>query len=295
MENATKIKLANLTNPEKSFPIYSMCGTLGWLSAGVMVSAMGLDTSADAGRIGAFIRVLLGMVCFLLPTTVPEDTAGRRGLKAALGLEAFVILKNKQLRVFYIASTVITIPYMAHFMYAPLMLKAFGSEYPTGQMTIGQFMELFAMLLLSMIAGRYRIRSLLILSMLFGVARFLLFALSGAIGSLPVIWLGIALHGPIYTFMTVSGRIFVDRRVPARIRGQAQALYSLLTINIAGILGSFCCEIVYQNTLSTTDNDWVGFWLIMAGFAVIPLIYFVTGFSERTSNPAKQEILNVEF
>ena len=154
-----KIKLVNLPNPEKSFPLYSMYGTLGWLIAGAIVSGLSLDASANTGRIGAFILILMGLVCALLPPTAPEDQTSK-GWKAALGLEAFSILKNREIRVFYIASTLISILYVSFFMIVPTMLMAFGSEHPTVQMTIGQWTELVAMLLLSVVAQRYRIRSL---------------------------------------------------------------------------------------------------------------------------------------
>ena len=278
----TKIKLANLKDPEKSFPLYSMCGSLGWLSAGILVSALGLDTSANAGCLAAYLRVLLGLVCFLLPATLPEGNAGK-GLKAALGLEAFGILKNKELRVFYIASTLISIAYIAFFMYVPIMLKDFGSEYPTAQMTLGQFVEIFAMVSLSLTAGRFRNRTLLMISMFMGVLRFSFFVVAGITGWLPFIWLGIALHGPIYVFMTVTGRIFVDRRVQAKLRGQAQALYSLLTLNIAGILGSVFCAFVYRQTVLNDTNSWTSLWLVMVVFAITALAYFIKEMPSSTS------------
>lgn len=277
----TKIKLTHLSNPERMFPLYSLCGTLGWLIGGVIISALGLDTSANAGRIGAGVQVLLSVVCFLLPVTLPEDRTSR-GWKAALGFEAFVIFKNRELRIFYIASTLIAIPFMSFFMSVPVMLKEFGSSHPAAQMTIGQGAEVLAILLLSIFAGRYQMRWLLMLSMVFGVARFALLALAGATGLLPVIWLGIALHGPIYTCMTIAGRIFIDRRVSLMLRGQAQALYSLLVMSIAGIIGSFFCEWMYRYSVISGSNNWVGFWLLMTAFAIIPLIYFFVGIVRKS-------------
>ena len=271
-----KIKLANLSNPEKSFPLYSLCGTVGWLTAGLIVSGLSLDTSETAGRMAAYVLVLLGIVCFLLPATLPEDKTSR-GWKAALGLNAFSLLKNRELCVFYVASTLIMIPYFSFFMVISAMLLAFGSEHPAAQMTIGQGTEVFAMLLLSTLAGHYRIRLLIIVSMLMGVARFALLALAGKTGALPIIWLGIALHGPIYAFMVVAGRIFIDQRVSFKMRGQAQALYGLMTINVAGILGSLLFEVVYRCTVATPYENWTIFWAAMAFFATIPLIYFLLG------------------
>lgn len=272
----TKIKLTHLSNPEKTFPLYSLCGTIGWLTGGIIISSLGLDASADAGRIGAGIRILLSILCFSLPATFPEDRQSR-GWKAILGLEAFAILKNRDLRVFYIASALIAVPYVSFFMCAPTMLKTFGSTHPTGQMTIGQGAEVFAILLLSILAGRYKMRWLLVLSMALGVVRFALLALAGATGLLPIIWLGIALHGPIYTCMTIAGRIFIDRRVSSTMRGQAQALYSLLVMSIAGIFGSFFCEWMYQRSVISNAGNWSSFWLTMMFFAIIPLLYFFIG------------------
>lgn len=269
-----KIKLANLSNPSKSFPLYSVCGTVGWLTAGLVVSGLSLDTSANVGRIAAYIRILLGVVCFFLPPTLPEDKTSR-GWKTALGLGAFSVLKNRELRVLYIASMLIMIPYFSFFMVVSAMLLAFGSEHPAAQMTIGQATEVVSMLLLSILAGYYRMRVLVIISMLMGITRFLLLALSGVTGLLPIIWLGIALHGPIYTFMTVAGRIFIDLRVFSKLRGQAQALYSLMTINVAGILGSILFEVVYRRTVATPAENWAGLWIFMAAFAIIPFIYFL--------------------
>ncbi len=283
-----KVKLANLSNPEKSFPLYSVCGTIGWLSGGLIVSGLGLDISANTGRIAAYVQVLLGFVCFLLPATLPEDKISR-GWKAALGLQAFSLIKNRELRVLYIASMLIAVPYVSFFMLVPEMLITFGSKHPAAQMTIGQVTEIFAMLSLSILAGRYRIRFLMIVSMLLGFSRFVFFALSGATGLLPMIWLGISLHGPIYVFMTISGRIFIDRSVSLGVRGQAQALHSLLTINLAGILGSLFCELVYRRTVLKSPEGWTVLWAAMAVFTLIPLIYFFFGAFRDQFNPAKPE------
>lgn len=271
-----KVQLTNLPNPEKSFPLHSLCGTMGWLAAGLTVSALALDTSANAGRIAAYIRILLGFACFLMPTTPPEDK-GSHGWKVALGIGAFRLMKDKNLRVFYIASMLIAIPYASFFMLVPKMLTDFGSNHPAAQMTIGQATEIFAMLFLSILAGKYRIRSLMVASMLMGLARFTFFALSGITGLLPVIWLGIALHGPIYTFMTIAGRIFIDQRVSYKLRGQAQALYTLLTLNIAGILGGLFSEVTYRFTVMEPSRGWTSLWVVMTVFSIAPLAYFFFG------------------
>ena len=138
----------------------------------------------------------------------------------------------------------------------------------------------------SLVAGRFRIRWFLIVGMVLGITRFALFALAGDLGLLAVIWLGIALHGPIYTFTMVAGRIFLDKRVPDTMRGQAQALYQLLVGSVAGIVGSFFCETVYQRQVTDELSSWSGFWWVLAAFALIPLAYFFIGVIGK---PSEQE------
>ena len=165
------------------------------------------------------------------------------------------------------------------------MLMEFGSLYPTAQMTLGQVVEIGSMLFLSLVAGRFRIRWFLIVGMVLGITRFALFALAGDLGLLAVIWLGIALHGPIYTFTMVAGRIFLDKRVPDTMRGQAQALYQLLSMGLAGIVGSFFCEVVYQDQVTDELSSWTNFWWVLAAFTLIPLAYFFIGVIGKPSRP----------
>lgn len=279
----TKIKLVNLPNAAKSFPIYSMCGTLGWMLGGWIVSFGALDDSAEAGQFATYIRLGMGGLCFLLPATPPTDHRSR-GWQAALGLRAFGLLKHRELRYFYVASALFAIPCVSFYMIVPIMLKEFGSLHPTAQMTFGQGVEILAMLFLSLVAGRFRIRWFLIVGLSLGVLRFALFALAGEIGVLAVIWLGIGLQGPIYTFTLVAGRLFLDKRVPDTMRGQAQALYQLLVGSVAGIVGAFVCGWFYESQSDAGAVQWTPYWLILTAMALIPLVYFSVGIIRKSED-----------
>jgi len=100
---------------------------------------------------------------------------------------------------------------------------------------------------------------------------------------LAIIWVGIALHGPIYTFSMVAGRIFLDKRVPDTMRGQAQALFQLLAGSVAGISGAFFCSRLYRVQVTPALDSWVGYWLVLALIAVMPLIYFIAGVIGNTA------------
>ena len=266
----TKIKLVNLPNAAKSFPLYAMGGTIGWMSGGCLSVGLGWISRRKRGNWLLIFDSSWASSAFLLPATPPTDHVSQ-GWKAALGLTAFKLLKVRELRVFYFASALFAIPCVSFYMLVPTMLKEFGSVHPAAQMTLGQAVEIGSMLFLSLVAGRFRIRWFLIAGMVLGVTRFALFALAGELGVLAVIWLGIALHGPIYTLSTVTGRIFLDKRVPDTMRGQAQALYQLLVGSVAGIVGSFFCETVYQHQVTDELSSWTGFWWTSGCFRDAPI------------------------
>ena len=283
----TKVKLVNLPNAAKSFPIYTMFGTIGWICGGLLVSTLGLDASAETGQLAALIRLAMSGFCLLMPLTPPNDFESR-GWKATLGLTAFKLLKDRELRVFYIASALFAIPCMSFFMITPMMLKQFGSQYPAAQMTIGQGVEIFVMIFLSIVAGRFRIRWFLIVGFILGLLRFALFAMAGEMSMLTLIWLGIALHGPIYAFTMVTGRLFLDKRVPGTMRGQAQALFHLLTFSFAGILGAFLCDWLYERWGNGTEQNWALFWWVLAASVLIPLVYFFIGVIGKNEQNTQQ-------
>jgi hypothetical protein len=46
---------------------------------------------------------------------------------------------------------------------------------------------------------------------------------------------------------------------------------------VAGVVGSFFCETVYQRHVTDELSSWSGFWWVLAAFTLIPLAYFFIG------------------
>ena len=280
------VALANLAKPEKAFPLYRIWGTIGWIIAGLAVSFFALDSSPVAGMAAAGVRVLLGLACFMMPATLPmgvraQSTTTKRNWRSYFGMDALVLFKDSSLRVFLITSVMFAIPLAAFYMYAPIQLKEMGDAHPAASMTIGQVTEIVAMLMLSGLMARGKLRWVLIASIAFALIRYLLFALAGWTGSLPWMWLGIAMHGPCYTFYSVTGQILVNRRVEPGIRSQAQALLGTLSTGVGGLVGSLLCGIYYKETIGLV-NGWVFFWGGLAAAVLGCGVYFYTRY-ERAS------------
>ncbi|MFC4994578.1 MFS transporter [Rubritalea tangerina] len=293
----TKIALVNTSDPQKKFPLYRVWGTVGWLFAGVLVSWLHLDASAEAGKIGAFVRLGLGGLCFMLPRT-PARGEKASNWKQALGLSAFSLFSNRSLRVYFITATLFAIPLAAHYMYAPQLLKQLAEQPqqsdwaselvrwllpgPTAQMSLGQMTELVAMLIMSWLGARAKVKPLVIIAMLFGVTRFALYAAAGHYGLISLMWLGVALHGPTYTFFSITGQMFVDRRVSEDMRGQAQALLGLMSTSVGHTTGALSCGLLYQwSNAGKTIIGWTLFWGILSISIVLCFAYFVVGYKQR--------------
>ncbi|MGJ8673773.1 MFS transporter [Rubritalea sp.] len=300
----TTIALVNTDNPQKKFPLYHLWGTIGWLTAGVLVSWLALDASAEAGKIGAFVRLGLGGLCFLLPATKPKGKRAKTW-KDALGFGAFGLFSNKSLRVYYISALLFAIPIAAHYMYAPKLLKQLAElevnagamqsfivvllPGPSAQMALGQMTEIGAMLLLSWLGARARVKPFVMISMTLAVIRYGLYASAGHTGLIYLMWIGVALHGPIFAFFSVTGKVFVNRRVSEDMRGQAQALLALMGGSIGQTTGALSCGLLFNVTKA--GQTWVGwtlFWSILSSMVFLCLAYFTLGYKQKDENKNAQ-------
>jgi nucleoside transporter len=64
-----------MESPEKQFPAVRVFGTLGWIVAGLLVGAMGIEATALPLRIAALSSGVLGFFSFALPATPPRAAA----------------------------------------------------------------------------------------------------------------------------------------------------------------------------------------------------------------------------
>jgi len=241
----------------------------------------------------------------MMPRTPPatSDKKGKPTVKEKLGLGALVLFENKMLKVYFITTFILTIPLASFYLYAPKLLMELSNvdhsnfavmvqqwlPGPSSQMTIGQMTEIGAMLLMSYLGARARLRILVVIAMVLAICRFGLFALAGEHELLVLMWLGVALHGPVYTFFSITGQMFVDRRVPDNMRAQAQALLSLMTA-LGNIAGPLAVGLLYKKTagISTIgakeSNEWPLFWWVLTVAVVISLVYFITGYRDKQNN-----------
>ncbi|MGD9690930.1 MAG: nucleoside permease [Phycisphaerales bacterium] len=296
-----------MTDPQKQFPLVRVFGTIGWIVAGIMVGYLaqmmvpgtaGADvaTTEKARQAAPYFfyvagasGVLLGVFSFTLPNTPPPLRGKPFSIGAALGLDAFSLLKDRSFAVFAISSLLICIPLAAYYAFAGVYAGATGLENVPFQMTFGQMSEILFMLVMPFFFARLGVKWMLAIGMLAWVLRYGLFAGAwGGTGTPHVQWMvlaGIVLHGICYDFFFVTGQIYTEQRAPQQIRAQAQGFLVLITQGIGMLIGNQVFGRLvdgYTKTVSAPGvepavkvTDWQTVWLMPAGFAAAILVLFV--------------------
>lgn len=288
----TTIGLGALEEAEKSFPVYRAFGTVGWVASGVTVSYI-LSTDADpvSGMAAAVVRVAVGLLAFLLPHTPPRGEA-RHGWKSAFGLDALSIFRDRDNRVYFWTMFLLSIPLSAFYMYTPRHLQDLGTEKVAGLMTLGQWGEILALLLLARIMLRCRVKSVLVFAIACAVARYAFFAVAGWTGQSGWLVPGIALHGICFTFFFITGQIFLDRRVDVGLKAQAQALLQLVSFGFGSLLGAGLVGLLYWLMVDSSGaqwGGWSGFWWLLTAMCVLAGIVFVAGYKGTGAAPGKEQ------
>jgi len=256
------VSMVHLVVGEREFPVVRLGGTIGWMLAGFLTSwVLRADASPAAGHAGAAVRLMGGLMAFVLPNTPPPGQS--RSWRTLMGFDAFSLLREKDHRVFFLATVLLSIPLAAFYMWTPKHLADLGDLRPTWTMAIGQFSEIAAMLLMVSLMTRFRVKVLLILALGLSALRYGLFAWSGMTGSMVGMWIGVGLHGMCYTFYFITAQMFLDRRVPVEMRSQAQGLLSLFSNGVGTLVGTVAVRHLYDVLVTGERGGWSLYWGVL--------------------------------
>ncbi len=282
---ASTLAFHQINNPEKEFPVIRAFGSVGWIMAGVLVSAiLHADETVLPLRISAGASFLMGLYCFTLPHTPPSAKASGSGLRDILGLDALKMLKNKAFITFILCELLISIPLSTYYAYAPVYINAVGVSNPAFTMSFGQMTEVAIMFFMPIVLIRLGIKKMIVIGFVAWVLRFFLFAGSAPEGIYWMILVGILLHGICFDFVYIAGQIFIDRQVTPDMRGQAQGLLVMVRSGIGLMLGAQLSGWLFNNLLDSDPMQiqaWPTFWLIPAIMALLVLIGFAVFFQEK--------------
>ncbi|MEM9480936.1 MAG: MFS transporter [Verrucomicrobiota bacterium] len=230
------LAMRNLDNSEKQFPLVRVLGTIGWIVAGLTLTAMGLDKSIQMFYLAAGAAALLGLFSFFLPDTPPQ-AEGKITAREILGLDALALLKNRSYLIFLISSVLICIPLAFYYQITSRVVEMTG--LPVGQtMSYGQMSEIVFMLVMPFFFVRLGVKWMLAVGMLAWVTRYLLFAFGAPDEIAWMILMGVVIHGICYDFFFVTGQIYTDQVAPKKLRAQAQGILVLFTLGLGMLIGA---------------------------------------------------------
>lgn len=286
------VAFRTMSDPSKEFSTIRVFGTIGWITAGLVISFIFSWDSQESIASGmlentfmmtAIASAILGLFSFTLPKTPPLVKKGEKiALRDILGLDALKLLTNKNFAVFFFSSVLICIPLAFYYQNANPFLTEIGVTNPTGKMTIGQISEVLFMLLLPIFLKKYGIKKTLLFGMLAWALRYLLFAFGNADELVFMLLGGIALHGICYDFFFVSGQIYTDSKAGEKFKSSAQGLITLATYGVGMLIGFWVAGQISAYYTVGDIHEWKNIWLLPAGFAVLVFLIFAATFKNET-------------
>ena len=287
------VSFNQMNDPEKEFSTIRIWGTLGWITAGLLISYFfhwDSKGSTDNGFLkntflmAGIASLVLGLFSFLLPKTPPKASTGEKvKISEILGLDALKLLKDKNFLIFFISSILICIPLAFYYQNANFFLSNIGVDNPTGKMTIGQASEVIFLLFIPVFFKRFGFKKTILVGMLAWAVRYTLFAYGNA-GELSfMLILGIALHGICYDFFFVAGQIYTNSKAGEKFKSSAQGLITLATYGVGMLIGFEIAGMISDN-YKTTDGvmNWKMIWIIPAGIAFVVFLLFALLFNDKT-------------
>jgi NHS family xanthosine MFS transporter len=219
---------------------------------------------------------------------------GKRSLVSALGLDAFVLFKRRQMLVFFIfamllgAALQITNAFGGAYLddFKTVYPGTFGVEHPNLLLSISQMSETLFILTIPFFLQRFGIKSVMLLSIFAWVFRFGLFAVGDPGPRLWMLVLSMIIYGMAFDFFNISGSLFVDREADAGIRASAQGLFMIMTNGLGAFLGATASGWVVDYFTVNGVKDWQSIWLSFAGYALVLGIVFPLVFKYK-HDPAK--------
>ncbi len=289
-------------DPTTYFPPIRVWGTVGFIVAmwvtNLFTKEWGFGQSIKVSFIIAAIMALcLSVFSFIfLPVIKKEEelpSTKKKSLVEKLGLEAFVLFKQKKMALFFVFSLMLGAALQLTNAYGDSFLQD-ASVFPKGGiinnfstiiLSISQISETLFILAIPFFMKKFGIKNVMLFSMIAWVLRFGLFGLAGntSIGFILII-ASCVIYGMAFDFFNISGALFVEKNTDSRIQSSAQGVFMLMTNGVGAVLGNIIAGLVIAKWFEdpiTHLKDWPGIWVSFASYALVVAILFAVSFKYK--------------
>ncbi|WP_316812030.1 nucleoside permease [Pedobacter heparinus] len=287
----------------KDYPPIRIWGTIGFIAALWVVSLSGSEATSNQFYIASAVSMALGLYAFTLPKCPPlANKVDSKSFIDALGLRAFTLFKQKKFVVFFLFSMFLGAALQLTNAYGDTFLHDFKNvpefedllavKYPAIIMSISQISETLFILAIPFFLRKFGIKYVMLFSMLAWVLRFGLFAFGDPAGGLWMIILSCIIYGMAFDFFNISGSLFVETQIDAKIRGSAQGLFMMMVNGFGALFGSFTSGFIIDKFFTYADQskDWHNIWITFATYTLVLAIIFPFVFKYKHNTAEKKAI-----
>jgi NHS family xanthosine MFS transporter len=275
-----------------TFPPIRVWGTIGFIIATWITDIFGWGINANQFYFAAVASMALGLYTFTLPDCPVEKTTEKKSLVQALGLDAFVLFKDKKMAIFFFFSMLLGAALQITNMWGEAFLHDLGNikEYADSfivryngiVMSLSQISETVFILTIPFFLKRFGIKKVMIMSMLAWFFRFGLFAIGSPVGIGAVaIILSMVVYGMAFDFFNISGSLFVEQETDKKIRGSAQGLFMMMTNGLGAMIGAYGSGKIIDLFTQNGVKDWPAIWWTFAIYALVIAVLFAILFKYK--------------
>lgn len=293
----------------KDFPPIRVFGTVGFIAAMWLVNFIhvGLEQAAQFTYMQLMICAVIGFVLGLYSFSLPECPIGGAGkeqeektLVQRLGLDAFVLFKQKKMALFFIFSMLLGVSLQITNGFATPYINSFAaisdnwiSQNPTLLVSLSQVSEALCILLIPFFLGRYGIKKVMLIAMFAWVLRFGFFGIgtTETIIGVTALVASCIVYGVAFDFFNVSGALFVQKETSDKMQGSAQGLFMLMTNGIGASVGTWIAGKIVDHYCSwqgglllsrpEMEGGWISTWMIFASYALVVAVLFAIFFKYK--------------
>ncbi|HTN18876.1 MAG TPA: nucleoside permease [Pelobium sp.] len=269
-------------NIVKSFPPIRVWGTVGFIVAMWIVDFLGWTKNANQLYVAGTAGLILGLYAFTMPKRPPLKIRDARTLSNSIGLDAFVLFRNKKMAVFFTfsmflgAALQITNLFGGSFLddFKTVYPESFGVQHPNLLLSISQISETLFILTIPFFLQKFGIKKVMLFSIVAWVLRFGLFGIGNPGDGLYLLVLSMIIYGMAFDFFNISGSLFVERESDPAIRASAQGLFMIMTNGLGAFFGGILSGWVVDHFTVDGVRDWQSIWFSFAGYALLLTIIF---------------------
>jgi NHS family xanthosine MFS transporter len=277
--NALEKKGMNIV---KSFPPIRVWGTVGFIVAMWIIDFLGWTKNANQLYVAGTAGLILGLYAFTMPKRPPLKIRDARTLSNSIGLDAFVLFRNKKMAVFFTfsmflgAALQITNLFGGSFLddFKTIYPESFGVQHPNLLLSISQISETLFILTIPFFLQKFGIKKVMLFSIVAWVLRFGLFGIGNPGDGLYLLVLSMIIYGMAFDFFNISGSLFVERESDPAIRASAQGLFMIMTNGLGAFFGGILSGWVVDHFTVDGVRNWQSIWFSFAGYALLLAIIF---------------------